>query len=260
LAIGTFTRLPTRAPSLVDRRRGGLSLLLAPAVGLLLGGLAACAGLLLWWFAGIAGNATTPIACVAAGVTLTAAGWLSRGLHLDGLADLADGLGSVLGPATDGGQRMTTAMRDPQIGAFGAIALIFTIGIQLAALASCFATGLGATAFVAAAISSRSTLALVARRGTPRRSSGLGASVVGVVPPTVGLVVWSVTTAFVTVLLWFFGAAWFAGPIAASMALTAALVVRRIALRRLTAVTGDVLGACVEVAATVFLVLLAVLA
>ncbi|MDQ1304560.1 MAG: adenosylcobinamide-GDP ribazoletransferase [Actinomycetota bacterium] len=260
LAIGTFTRLPTRAPSVVDRRRGGLSLLLAPAVGLLLGCLAAFAGLLLWWIAGAAGNASTPIAFVAAAVTLATASWLSRGLHLDGLADLADGLGSVPGPATADGERMTAAMRDPQIGAFGAIALIFTIGVQLTALASCFATGLGASAFVAAAISSRSTLVLVARRGTPSRASGLGAAVVGVVPTTVGVLEWSVIAGLISVLLWSAGAAWFAGPIAASLALAAALVVRRIALQRLTVVTGDVLGACVEGATTVFLVLLAVLA
>jgi adenosylcobinamide-GDP ribazoletransferase len=258
LAIGTFTRLPTRAPSVVDRRRGGLSLLLAPAVGLLLGCLAAFAGLLLWWIAGAAGNASTPIAFVAAAVTLATAGWLSRGLHLDGLADLADGLGSVPGPATADGERMTAAMRDPQIGAFGAIALIFTIGVQLTALAY-FATGLGHLP-VAAAVGSRSTLVLVARRGTPSRASGLGAAVVGVVPTTVGVLEWSVIAGLISVLLWSAGAAWFAGPIAASLALAAALVVRRIALQRLTAVTGDVLGACVEGATTVFLVLLAVLA
>jgi adenosylcobinamide-GDP ribazoletransferase len=235
-----------------------MSLVLAPIAGLVVGCLSALAGGLSWWGAGMAGNATLPIAFVAAGVTLATGCWLSRGLHLDGLADFADGLGAVPGPTTDGGQRMTAAMRDPRLGAFGALTLIFAVGMQLAALASCFAAGLGAAAVVAAAMSSRSTLVLVARRGTPRRAGGLGATVVGVVPVGLGLLAWSVVTVFVSILLWLSGATWLAGPIAAVLALGVALGVRRLAVQRLTAVTGDVLGACVESAATVFLVMLAI--
>ena len=83
---------------------------------------------------------------------------------------------------------------------------------------------------------------------------------VGVVPIGLGLLVWLVATGLGTLILGLSAGLWFAGPIAATLSLAAALLVRQLALKRLTAVTGDVLGACVESAATVFLVTVAVVA
>jgi len=62
-----------------------------------------------------------------AGVTfITASAWLTRGLHLDGLADCADGFG--------GGQRDKTRilaiMKDPHLGSFGVITLVIVLILQ----------------------------------------------------------------------------------------------------------------------------------
>ena len=63
---------------------------------------------------------------------------LTRGLHLDGLADLADGLGS--------GQPAATAldiMRRSDIGPFGTVTLVLVLLTQVAALAHAEAEGDG---------------------------------------------------------------------------------------------------------------------
>ena len=55
---------------------------------------------------------------------------VTGGLHEDGLADTADGFGG-------GGDRAAklAIMRDSRIGAFGVLALIFSVGLRAAALA-----------------------------------------------------------------------------------------------------------------------------
>ncbi|NLL83940.1 MAG: adenosylcobinamide-GDP ribazoletransferase [Lentisphaerae bacterium] len=57
---------------------------------------------------------------------ITTSAWLTRGLHLDGLADCADGFG--------GGQRDKTRtlaiMKDPHLGSFGVITLVIVLILQ----------------------------------------------------------------------------------------------------------------------------------
>ncbi|NEC37257.1 adenosylcobinamide-GDP ribazoletransferase, partial [Streptomyces rubrogriseus] len=58
---------------------------------------------------------------------------LTRGLHLDGLADTADGLGSGK-PAEDA----LRIMKQSDIGPFGVLTLLFTLLAQVAALAQAY--------------------------------------------------------------------------------------------------------------------------
>ena len=55
--------------------------------------------------------------------------FLTRGLHLDGLADVADGLGGGYTP-----ERRLEIMKDSRTGPFGALALIFAVLFKVAAL------------------------------------------------------------------------------------------------------------------------------
>ncbi|MGH3289888.1 MAG: adenosylcobinamide-GDP ribazoletransferase, partial [Streptosporangiaceae bacterium] len=95
----------------------------APAVGLLLGSIAAAVLV-------VADHPLGAGPLTAAGLAVAALALLTRGLHLDGLADLADGLGSGL-PAA----RALDIMRRSDVGPFGIVTLVLTLVIQVGALA-----------------------------------------------------------------------------------------------------------------------------
>jgi adenosylcobinamide-GDP ribazoletransferase len=93
-----------------------------PVVGLVVGALVGSA----WWAAGRLWPPT-----VAALVAVAADAGLTGCLHLDGLADSADGL---IPPVTR--ERRFEIMADPRVGAFGAVALVVVLGLRVAALAA----------------------------------------------------------------------------------------------------------------------------
>ncbi|MCX0243474.1 adenosylcobinamide-GDP ribazoletransferase, partial [Streptomyces drozdowiczii] len=181
-AFGTLTVLPVRVTRW-DREAARAGMLCAPLAGLAVGVLAAVPGALLLW-----GGAGPLLAAVASAAVPAA---LTRGLHLDGLADTADGLGS--GKPADDALRI---MKQSDIGPFGVITLLFVLLAQVAALQRLYADGWaqGAVAAVASAVVARLALTLASRRGVPAaRPEGLGAAVAGTVPAagawTAGLVV-----------------------------------------------------------------------
>ena len=225
------------APS---RRNAAAAMAWAPVVGLLLG--AAAAGVIelaARW------GRTGPL--LAAVLAVTALALLTRGLHLDGLADLADGLGSRR-PADEA----LAIMKRSDIGPFGVVTLVFALLIQVAALAQAQSLGRGVAAIVAAAVAGRLSLTWACRRGVPAaRGSGLGAMVAGTVNPVIPAVV----TVAVLAAGYPFGLVIVVG-MAAGLAVS--LVVTAWAVRRLGGITGDVLGALVEITVTVCLVVTAV--
>ncbi|MCW2776638.1 MAG: cobS [Frankiales bacterium] len=241
LALTTLTVLPVRGPRELDRRTAGRAMELAPLVGVLLGLLAA--GVLAALDAGTRG---TPLLPAVGGLAVLAA--LTRGLHLDGLSDLADGLGSYAGP-----ERARAIMKQPDVGALGLATVLFVVLVQAAALVTCTAQGRGPLAVVLAAATGRVAVALACTPATPAAApGGLGALVAGTVRPAVPV------AAAVVLLL----AATALDPsprpaVAVVVALGSARLLRRHAVRRLGGITGDVLGALVETSTAVVLVVLA---
>jgi adenosylcobinamide-GDP ribazoletransferase len=63
--------------------------------------------------------------------------WITGALHLDGLADLTDGLGAA---HRDPG-RLLQVMRDPHVGSFGVIALILQLLCKLVLVRACLNLG-----------------------------------------------------------------------------------------------------------------------
>ena len=115
-AIRTLTRLPVGSSPLEKEER---SLVWYPFVGALYG--AVCV---------LCSRIPFP-GPLRAALIIALSAYLSRGFHLDGLADFADGLG--------GGwtaERALSIMRDSHIGAFGVLALIITLLVQYSALQS----------------------------------------------------------------------------------------------------------------------------
>ncbi|BDD71706.1 MULTISPECIES: adenosylcobinamide-GDP ribazoletransferase [Streptomyces] len=245
-AFGTLTVLPVKVTRWDrDAARGGM--LCAPLAGLAVGAAAAAAGLLL-----LALGAGTLLAAVA---TAAVPAVLTRGLHLDGLADTADGLGSGK-PAEDA----LRIMKQSDIGPFGVLALLFTLLAQVAALAQAYdgSWARGALAAVVSATAARLALTTAARTGVPAaRPEGLGAAVAGVVPAGGALA----ATAAVTLAGAAAGA--YLGPydalrtaLAVVCAVAVAELLLRHCVRRFGGVTGDVFGGVAETAATTALVVL----
>ena len=232
MAVGTLTVLPVRAP-VVDRATAGRAMVLAPLVGLLLWLPVAA----LLWLADEAGLAPQLAAALAVGLLAL----LTRAMHLDGLADTADGLGS--GRPADGA---LAVMRRGDAGPFGVVALLLVLLVQVAALAQLVAAGDGGVALGAALVVSRLALPLACLRGVPAaRADGLGSAVAGSVSPAMALVAVLLAAAALVGLA--AGAqADAAVPTFALLGLLAGLAVGARAVRRLGGITGDVLGACVE--------------
>jgi adenosylcobinamide-GDP ribazoletransferase len=245
LAFGTLTVLPVRPPGRVDRRTAGRAMVLAPVVGLVLAAFAAAALRLL--------DGTSPL--LAAALTIALLAVLTRGMHLDGLADTADGLGSGKPPAD-----ALALMRRGDVGPFGVVALVLVLVVQVAALAGLVARDLGALGVAVALVVSRLVLPLVCRSRVPAaRADGLGSSVAGSVPGRgVGVAVLLAVAgvALVVALSWSSVTGWDAAHAVAALVLPVGVGagLGRHCVRRLGGVTGDVLGACVEVAFTTALV------
>ncbi len=170
-AFGTLTVLPVTVTRW-DREAARGGMLCAPVAGLVVGAGAALVGVTL--LAMGAGPLLAAVATAASGAALT------RGLHLDGLADTADGLGSGK-PAEDA----LRVMKQSDIGPFGVITLLFVLLAQVAALFQAYEASWarGVLAAVVSATAARLVLTLAARTGgAPARPEGLGAAVAGTVP------------------------------------------------------------------------------
>jgi adenosylcobinamide-GDP ribazoletransferase len=229
LALTTLTVLPVRTGR-VDRSAAAVAMSVAPLVGALLGGVLAAVFVLLGQ------------GLVAASVTVAAGALLTRGLHLDGLADTVDALGSYRS-----GDAALEIMKKSDIGPFGVTAIALTLLIQAATL-----TEVGPWAIVAAWAAGRLGVTLACRRGVPpARPEGLGALVAATVP---------VPVAVAATLLVGAGAVWavpgrpWQGPVAVAAAVLVLLLLLRHAVRRFGGITGDVLGAAVELTTTVTLI------
>ncbi|MFC7546254.1 adenosylcobinamide-GDP ribazoletransferase [Plantactinospora sp. GCM10030261] len=239
LALTTFTVLPLRAGR-VDRTVAATAIALAPAVGALLA--LALALALLGMLA-----VDAPI-LVAGGVTVGVAALLTRGLHLDGLADTVDALGSYRS-----GAAALEIMKKPDVGPFGVAALVLVLLVQSASVAALATRPWWAVlaGLVTVVATGRLAVSWACRPGVPAaRPDGLGALVAGTAatrPLAIGVVaVAAVALAAVPDRPW-------QGPLAMAVALAAAGLLLRHAVRRLGGVTGDVLGALVEITSTLTL-------
>ncbi|MFD3380911.1 MULTISPECIES: adenosylcobinamide-GDP ribazoletransferase [unclassified Streptomyces] len=247
-AFGTLTVLPVEVTRW-DREAARAGMLCAPVAGLVVGLAAAAVGLFLLVLG------AGPLLAAVAGAAVPAV--LTRGLHLDGLADTADGLGSGK-PAADA----LRIMKQSDIGPFGVITLVFVLFAQVAALAEAYGVswGRGAFATVVSAVAARLALTLAARVGVPAaRPEGLGVVVAGTVPLRGAVLVGVGVAVLVGVAGVGFGAyGAVQGVVAVLVACGVAELLLRHCVRRFGGVTGDVFGGLAETAATGALLVLAV--
>jgi adenosylcobinamide-GDP ribazoletransferase len=237
-AFGLFTIVPVRPGETLTPIAAARALRWLPVIGAGLGAVAGLPSVAVRSGAGHAG-------LVGAVLSVALLAVLTRGLHLDGLADTADGLGSRA-PAG----RALEIMRQSDVGPFGMITIAFVVLLDVAAVTA-LPKGRWvpvAALAVAAATGRVAALAAAHRRIRSAHSAGFGALVAG-----------SVTTPFLAgavVLVLGFGAALAAATgaevagwvVAQAAALLVAAAFTVHCTRRLGGVTGDVFGALIEIA------------
>lgn len=236
LALSWLSVLPVSAHR-VDERACRQAITFAPLVGALVGALGAG---VLW---GLTALGAPPLL---AGL-ITVATWVlvTRGMHVDGLADTVDGLGCY-GPP----ERALHVMKDGGAGPFAVVALILVVGVQAVGLAT-LATAAHWPAVVLACATGRAAFVLCCRNGLPpARPEGMGALVAGSQSNTTVALWWAALLALGAVAL---GHAWWFGLIAVALAALLLVAFTEHARRRFGGITGDVLGAGSELSTTVVL-------
>jgi adenosylcobinamide-GDP ribazoletransferase len=201
-----------------------------PLVGIAVGAIVGS----VWWVAGRVWPAA-----LAAVVAVAVDAGVTGCLHLDGLADAADGLLPAVGRA-----RRLEIMADPRIGAFGAVVLVLVLSLRVTALAVTVARPL---VIVGLWCGSRTMMGVVARSvpyahadgGTATAfvgaSSGRGHSAAS----RYGVAAYGMGAAFALAAV----GAGSRGLVVVGAEVVAMLGVVFFALRRIGGYTGDVLGA-----------------
>jgi adenosylcobinamide-GDP ribazoletransferase len=227
LALRFLTVLPVPGPELPGPAALGRAGWWFPVVGLALG-----AGL-----GGLLRGLERLFPPLVAAVLLVAA-WkiVTGGLHLDGLADLLDGVAG-----RDRAGRLAI-MRDSRLGTFGALGLVFTIFMAIAAVSELEGSARPRVLLLAPFVGRVAPLLVGGwlRPATP--GQGLGAAFISGLSRRAGPL-WAL------VALVLGGALLGPGGVALAVAgLGVAVLAALVASRWLGGLTGDVLGAAVEVA------------
>lgn len=245
MAVGTLTIVPVGNIQPLPPGAARVAMAGAPLAALPVG---VAAGLTLW----ISSLIGLP-AIVVGALTLAAIAIVTRAMHLDGFADTIDGFG--------GGwtrERALEIMHRGDVGPMGVAGLVLLLIVQAGSLAQLIFlpwAGLLVGVLVCAA---RLSATLMCSTPVPSaRDSGMGAVVARSVPVALATVVAALTAAAVAAGVASSGLAWWWGLIAVGSLVVVVVIFGLRAVRRFGGMTGDVLGAAIEIAFTVQLLVLA---
>jgi adenosylcobinamide-GDP ribazoletransferase len=232
LALEFLTIVRLRRHASIDERTIGASVSWFPSVGLLIG----CLLVAVDWGA----RAAFPVSVATIFVVLAAVA-ITGALHLDGLADTADGLFGGHGPV-----RRLEIMKDSHIGTFGVVAVVVALMTQFAALGG-LAGRDRASALLAAPAVARFGAVLAIAAFPAARASGLGHvyrrnAALNPIPLAIAAALLVAAVPDIALLVW------------AAAAAVLAPAVAVFAVRRLGGLTGDVYGALIVVVESAVLV------
>lgn len=238
LTLAFFSRIPLPA-SLGNRidhnAKLGKAAGLFPIAGLLI----ALPVAIVWFFA----SSYLP-ATIAAGLALGTSLLITGGLHEDGFADCADGLG-----ATQNRERALEIMRDSRIGTYGSLALILSIGLRWAALSSLDPVS-GILAILICSSGARSAMTIAMQFSNYARPDGLGEQANDMSQSSF---MTAIGIAFIIALL----CGWLWGVLALCLAFLATWLFLKRLEQRIGGYTGDGLGAMEQIAEITILITLA---
>lgn len=236
-ALGLLTRLPLSVDMVRAQARGARAAWAYPVAGAVVGAIAAGIVSLALWL-GLS-------EMIAAGLALAGLAFLTGAMHEDGLADSFDGFW--------GGWETTkrlAIMKDSQIGTYGVLALIMSVGLRWGALTAIIAAGMHWPALIAVAAVSRSAMVPVMAALPHARSNGLSHQV-GRAPVQIAWI--ALTLGFIICVL--------SVGLATLPVVICAFVITSLwaatARQKIAGQTGDVLGATQQLNEIVLLIVLA---
>ncbi|OOR93449.1 adenosylcobinamide-GDP ribazoletransferase [Moraxella caviae] len=242
VAVQFLTKIPVRLRALPSERQTALAVVFYPLVGVLI-------GLILAGFTQAVGFLPSVLA---AALMVVAWIWLTGGLHLDGLADIADAWLGGWGEK----ERTLTIMKDPTCGAMGVLALIAGVLIKFAAVHTLLTFGGAALGLMIAPVVGRLVILWLFLRAPYVRKNGIGSPISTHLPKTAtaGVLAIGVLLVILSVAFGFglWAAAWLAGALMAFL-----WYYRRAWQRLIGGVTGDVIGAAVELGEMLTLLVMA---
>lgn len=234
LAVGTLTMVPVGSIEPPTRRSAAWAMSLAPLAVLPLAAATAAIG----W---LGGQARLP-GLVVATLVLMCLGLGSRAMHLDGLADTVDGIGAGWSR-----ERALDVMKSGDVGPMGVAAVALTLLVQAGAAAAVLGRPWGWLLVAVAVVVSRASCALTCVRTVPAaRPDGMGAIVAGTVPvPALAFVLVASAAALGLVSQAAHAGSGLGAVAVLIMTVVVGLLVR-IATRVFGGVSGDVMGAAIE--------------
>lgn len=258
-ALSWLTIVPLRGASVFDRITGRRAIAALPVAGLVPAAGAILITAVLFATSSLRTPTLYDVTPVLGGILImVAAQMLTRAMHLDGLADVADALGSYQPPA---GAR--EVLRDPSTGPMGVGTIVLATLSSAGAFAAIVATVLsqwstgqllpGVVALCLPFVVSRAAATTACWRGFPPFSNnGFGALTAGTQSTTTVALWWILLSA---TSCWLIG---LVGVVACALSFGVTLLLTRHCVKRFEGVNGDVFGAVIEVTCAVFAVVLAI--
>ena len=228
LALSLLTRLPVANINNIQAQDSGRSALFYPFIGLIIGVLITLPLMIF---------GTTP-ALLMASILVTLWAIITGALHLDGLADSADGWLGGMGDK----EKIQTIMKDPRVGTAGVVAIICLLVLKVSAVTALLQSNLIFLIVVAPLIAR--AMILILFMTTPYvNGKGMAQEIIETLPrETAGWIV------AICLLLGALTSFW-----ATVLVILGFWLLRRLLLKLLGGCTGDTAGATVEISEMLWL-------
>ena len=228
IALQFLTVLPINLKTMPSAKQNGQAILFYPFVGLLIGLILFALSLVL---------AKLPILLIAS-IILVLWIWLTGGLHLDGLADTADAWVGGFGDP----ERTLKIMKDPNCGPIGVLSLVVVCLLKFAALYVLLEQHLN-TFLILVPVLGRSVPLFLFLTTAYVRDKGLGRSITDFIPKKLAWIVFVITLSLLYLFKWY-------GLVVLISFLLSVVYLRFIFIKRIGGITGDTIGAAIELLET----------
>jgi len=235
IALSFLTRLPTPYKGEVTQLQIGQSIVFYPLVGALIGLIfLILSEVILFFSADFSSD-------VLAAIILSVWVLITGGLHLDGLADSAD---AWIGGLNDR-DRTLEIMKDPYCGPIAVAVVVLVLLLKWAAISQLLKTGHSAF-LIAVPMLSRSLILVLFMTTSYVRDSGLGSAFLDYLPEE--KILWS--SLLISGIFYLI----FGGIISAILVAAVVVFLRAMMKERIGGMTGDTMGATVEIAEAIALI------